>query len=553
MNEPIDFNENVENEYFEEIQVRQAKQATLNDQQENALSSKDWYWSKISRAQANDLLHGKKDGTFLVRDSSNINDYTLTVKKDGINKMMRILCKNNKYGFRDPCQFDSLQLLIEHHTKHSLAEFYPEMNVRLEYSLSKSDICSSLNVNSNEIDVDTLKEKFETANQEYINLTQEYDDYHRDYKLCQDDIQKFRQSLNCFEETFAIFEEQIKLNEENQKEAMAHEKDGLGKHRLSIEDKLFEIKAFRKQLEQQCDEKNEESSDLDRKINEIKPLLNEKKRNTEQIRAILINKLGKKEAEKTLEYQINDLIYSNLKPNLNKSEFSDHNQQQHDQLQNKNLNLNYCSIDIANAATYSTTINNSSAATSLPLSNLDKLHSQQQDLNLPTTSNDANSILNNCLDNSLVNNSKTVTLIANDQQNEDSAYLGLENANRIELDLIAKPLIDAEWYVGDLSKENVNTIMKNQADGTFLVRDSQNRFEAPFTLTVRVNGSTKMLRILKSVDNYYGFKPDKLEFGNVIKLIDFYRNEPLIVFKPDLIIHLKYPMTKDQIRNCFSS
>lgn len=530
------YNENAENEYYEE------KRTTID---QHDLTRNDWYWSKISRAQANDLLHGKKDGTFLVRDSSNVNDYTLTVKKDGINKMMRILCKNGKYGFRDPCKFDSLQSLIEYHTDHSLAEYYPEMNIKLEYSLSKNDICSSLNVDSDKIDVESIREKFELANQQYIELTQEYDDYHREYKMCQDEIQKFKQSLNCFEETLAIFEEQIKLNEENQKDAYNHEKPLIAKNRLDIQDKLSEIKEFKRQLNLQCGEKNIESANLDRKINELKPLVNEKKRNTEQIRAILINKIGKADTEKILDNTFaatNNLIYSNLNLTpLSKQPTIEYNANQYDQAQNKSLN--YCLIDIANANSYSPT-NNSALISSPPKStNLDKFQNNlQQDT---ATHNLINSPPLNSLNYS-VNNQivKNRTDAKSDDQKEDSTYLNLDHTN-----IESKPLIDSDWYVGDMSKEDVNAIMKNQPDGTFLVRDSKNKPEAPFTLTIRVNGFTKMLRILQSNDKYYGLKPDQIEFESVNKLIEHYLKEPLIVFNPDLTILLKYPIIKEQIKH----
>lgn len=494
---------------------------------------------------------GKKDGTFLVRDStSNMNDYTLTVKKDGINKMMRmlsyfilyrndhqfslslssfsvhlgILCINNKYGFRTPPQFDSLQSLIEYHTKNSLAEYYPEMDLRLDHSLSKSDICSALSMNSKQIDVELLSEKLKMANDLYIELTQEYDNYHQEYKSIQDEIMKFRQSLNCFEETFAIFDEQLKLNEENQKDAMVHEKADIAKHYDHIRDKLEEIKEFRKQLELQCEEKNSQSTILDRKINELKPLLNEKKRYREQIKAILINKIGNDGIERILEFS-SDLSCSNLFQ-INKAEFNSDN---YDPVHSQKLN--YCQIDkeyLVNA--YQTAAGNSQFSS-------------------PTSeTNPLNSSMDGSMNHSKSRRNETTIVQDSNDQSEGSAYLDLE-AQSFAFDAQSS-LVDAEWYVGDLSKEDVNIIMKSEPDGTFIVRDSKNRVEAPFTLTVRVNGSSKMIRILKSDDgHYYGFKPDKLEFDSVVKLIEYYLKEPLIVFKPDLTIRLLYPMNKDQIRN----
>lgn len=53
-------NYNDENEFH--IQNDNGDENTDNNESiinQNDLSNKDWYWSTISRAQANDLLHGK--------------------------------------------------------------------------------------------------------------------------------------------------------------------------------------------------------------------------------------------------------------------------------------------------------------------------------------------------------------------------------------------------------------------------------------------------------------------------------------------------------------
>jgi hypothetical protein len=79
-------------------------------------------------------MHETSEGTFLVRlSTSNPNDYTLTVRKNGINKMIKIQRYNKcnictTHIFRQPDgqvilgteQFDSLPALVDHYRQHPL-------------------------------------------------------------------------------------------------------------------------------------------------------------------------------------------------------------------------------------------------------------------------------------------------------------------------------------------------------------------------------------------------------------------------------------------------
>ena len=67
-------------------------------------------------------LKNTPNGTFLLRNSQKTGNYTLTVRKGGQNKLIRIICINGKYGFFEPTQFNSVPELTITITKTTLSK-----------------------------------------------------------------------------------------------------------------------------------------------------------------------------------------------------------------------------------------------------------------------------------------------------------------------------------------------------------------------------------------------------------------------------------------------
>lgn len=115
-----------------------------------------------------------------------------------------------------------------------------------------------------------------------------------------------------------------------------------------------------------------------------------------------------------------------------------------------------------------------------------------------------------------------------------------EDSDRRKNQELCYHLDERNWFMENGTREDAIRVLKEKADGTFLIRPSSQRDQ--YALSIAIHGSVQHCAILYDPSKKkYGFTDTLMIFPDLLSLVIHFRDLSLELYNPKLPTSLKYP------------